>query len=221
MTKPQIREIAHSLGLKVADKLDSQEICFVPGNDYKAFLRSHLGENEFHRGEIYDVTGNFLGEHGGIEFFTIGQRRGLPGGSPQPRYVVDLDPATNRVIVGDADDLVTDEFEIDRANWICDIRQGFHGGANSCEPGVAGAPPSNRLEVTAKIRYSHPGARATLTQLEGGRANVRLHDPQRAVTPGQAAVFYDGDIVLGGGWISRGGGPERREAKSKEPAMVP
>ena len=79
MTKPQIREIAHSLGLKVADKIDSQEICFVPGNDYKAFLRSHLGENEFHRGGIYDVDGNFLGEHDGIEMFTIGQRKGLPG----------------------------------------------------------------------------------------------------------------------------------------------
>ena len=117
MTKPQIREIAHSLGLKVADKIDSQEICFVPGNDYKAFLRSHLGENEFHRGEIYDVDGNFVGEHDGIEMFTIGQRKGLPGGSPRPRYVVDLDPATNRVIVGDADDLICDEFEIDRVNW--------------------------------------------------------------------------------------------------------
>ena len=203
MTKPQIREIAHSLGLKVADKVDSQEICFVPGNDYKAFLRSHLGENEFHRGEIYDVAGNFLGEHDGIELFTIGQRKGLPGGSPRPRYVVDLDPATNRVIVGDADDLVTDEFEIDRGNWICDITQEFHGGANSCEPGVAGTPPSRRFEVTVKIRYSHPGTRATLTQLEDGRAHVRLHDPQRAVTPGQAAVFYDDDIVLGGGWICR------------------
>ena len=87
MQKPQIREIAHSLGLKVADKVDSQEICFVPGNDYKAFLRSHLGENEFHRGEIYDVDGNFVGEHDGIELFTIGQRKGLPGGSPRPRYV--------------------------------------------------------------------------------------------------------------------------------------
>src|SRR5438128_1984372 len=103
MTKPQIREIAHSLGLKVADKIDSQEICFVPGNDYKAFLRSHLGENEFQRGEIYDVAGNFLGEHEGIELFTIGQRKGLPGGSPRPRYVVELDPETNRVIVGYAD----------------------------------------------------------------------------------------------------------------------
>jgi tRNA-specific 2-thiouridylase len=190
MTKPQIRKIAHSLGLKVADKVDSQEICFVPGNDYKAFLRSHLGENEFHCGEIYDVAGNFLGEHDGIELFTIGQRKGLPGGSPRPRYVVDLDPATNRVIVGDADDLATDEFEIDRVNW--------HPMA-----GIDGAPCYNELECTVKIRYSHPGTRATLTQLEDRRAHVRLHDPQRAVTPGQAAVFYDGDIVLGGGWICR------------------
>jgi len=130
MTKPQIREIAHSLGLKVADKIDSQEICFVPGNDYKEFLRSHLGENEFHRGEIYDVDGNFVAEHGGIELFTIGQRKGLPGGSPRPRYVVDLDPASNRVIVGDADDLVCEEFEIDRVNWH---PAATVAGAGSCE----------------------------------------------------------------------------------------
>src|SRR5262249_53863029 len=96
MSKPQIREIARSLGLKVADKVDSQEICFVPGNDYKAFLRSHLGEKEFHRGGIYDLAGNFLAEHEGIELFTIGQRKGLPGGSPRPRYVVDIDPASSR-----------------------------------------------------------------------------------------------------------------------------
>jgi tRNA-uridine 2-sulfurtransferase len=207
MTKPQIREIAHSLGLKVADKIDSQEICFVPGNDYKAFLRSHLGEKEFHRGEIYDVAGNFLGEHDGIELFTIGQRKGLPGGSPRPRYVVDLDAATNRVIVGDADDLVTDEFEIDRANW-------------HRKTSVVGEPCYDELECTVKIRYSHPGTRATLTQLEGGRVRVRLHNPQRAVTPGQAAVFYDDDIVLGGGWICRSRHPERSEAKSKDPVMV-
>jgi tRNA-specific 2-thiouridylase len=192
LTKARIREIAHSLGLKVADKVDSQEICFVPGNNYKAFLRSHLGENEFHRGEIYDVAGNFLGEHDGIELFTIGQRKGLPGGSPRPRYVVDLDPATNRVIVGDADDLVTDEFEIDRVNWQAVLGVGNSGGSFEC---------------TAKIRYSHPGARATVTRLENERTHVRLHEPQRAVTPGQAAVFYDDDIVLGGGWICRG---ERR-----------
>ncbi|MFN2507989.1 MAG: tRNA 2-thiouridine(34) synthase MnmA [Chthoniobacterales bacterium] len=185
MSKPAIREIARDLGLKVADKADSQEICFVPGNDYKAFLRSHLGEGEFHRGGIYDLSGNFLAEHGGIEMFTIGQRKGLPGGSAQPRYVVDVDPATNRVIVGSAEDLVTEEFEIDRVNWVSR--------AASEEP----------LDVTVKIRYSHLGTRATLHPLSGARAHIELHEPQKAVTPGQAAVFYDGDLVLGGGWICR------------------
>jgi tRNA-specific 2-thiouridylase len=206
MTKPQIREIAHSLGLKVADKIDSQEICFVPGNDYKAFLRSHLGEAEFHRGEIYDVAGNFLGEHDGIELFTIGQRKGLPGGSPRPRYVVDLDPATNRVIVGDADDLVCGDFEIDRVNW---------------HP-VAGAAEKLSFEATVKIRYNHPGTCATVTPLGNDRAYVRLHDPQRAVTPGQAAVIYDDNIVLGGGWICRQTAchPQRSEAEPKEPAAI-
>jgi len=188
MTKSEIREIAHSLGLKVADKIDSQEICFVPGNDYKAFLRSHLGEKQFHRGEIYDVHGNFIAEHAGIELFTIGQRKGLPGGSPRPRYVVDLDPETNRVIVGDADDLACDEFEIDRVNW--------HPVAGIDDPG-------RPLEATVKIRYSHPGTPANVTPLENNRVRIRLHEPQRAVTPGQAAVIYDGDLVLGGGWICR------------------
>jgi tRNA-specific 2-thiouridylase len=199
MSKPQIREIAHSLGLKVADKIDSQEICFVPGNDYKAFLRSHLGEAEFHRGEIYNVDGNFIAEHDGIELFTIGQRKGLPGGSPRPRYVVDLDPETNRVIVGDADDLVCDEFEVDRVNW--------HPVAGIDDPSY-----STEIEATVKIRYSHPGTRATLMQLDNGRARIRLHEPQRAVTPGQAAVFYDGDVVLGGGWICRAEPARRCEA---------
>jgi tRNA-specific 2-thiouridylase len=224
LTKSHIREIARSLGLRVADKLDSQEICFVPGNDYKTFLRSRLGRSGFHRGEIYDVDGNFVGEHDGIELFTIGQRKGLPGGSLRPRYVVDLDPETNRVIVGDADDLVVDEFEIDRVNWICDIARGFHGGANSREPGVAGAPPSRRFEATVKIRYSHPGTPATVTLLENYRARIRLYEPQRAVTPGQAAVIYDDDIVLGGGWICRRTLchlEPRKLSGSRDLAMVP
>jgi len=184
MTKPEIREIARELGLKVADKVDSQEICFVPGNDYKAFLRSHLGEEEFHRGGIYDVSGKFLGDHEGIEMFTIGQRKGLPGGATGPRYVVDIDPDNSRVIVGTEEDLVREEFEVDRVNWI----QG---------------QPSGPVEGNVKIRYAHPGAAAVIEPLEGGRASVRLVEPQRAVTPGQAAVFYDGDTVLGGGWIVR------------------
>ena len=185
MSKSEIREIARSLGLRVADKVDSQEICFVPGNDYKTFLRSHLGEDDFHQGGIYDLKGNFVAEHGGIEMFTIGQRKGLPGGSAQPRYVVDIDPVTHRVIVGTAEDLISEAFEIDRVNWV------------SC--GMSPEP----MEVTVKIRYSHPGSKATLYPLPDNCARVELHEPQKAVTPGQAAVFYDGDMVLGGGWICR------------------
>jgi len=238
MTKPQIREIAYSLGLKVADKIDSQEICFVPGKDYKTFLRSHLGESEFHRGEIYDVAGNLLGEHHGIELFTIGQRKGLPGGFSRPRYVVDLDPATNRVIVGDADDLIRDEFEIDRVNWhpvaakactACSASPLDEGERTEVrgvpsQNGESGKPSPNPLpwegrgeqtrvhserrprssfEATVKIRYNHPGTPASVMPLENNRARIHLHEPQRAVTPGQAAVIYARDTVLGGGWICR------------------
>jgi tRNA-uridine 2-sulfurtransferase len=203
MRKPEIRKIAHSLGLKVADKIDSQEICFVPGNDYKAFLRSHLGENEFHRGEIYDVDGNFVGEHDGIELFTIGQRKGLPGGSARPRYVIDLDAKTNRVIVGDVDDLVCDEFKIDRTNWIGRDLTG------------------ENVELAVKVRYSHPGTPAKVTPLENHRARIRLHEPQRAVTPGQAAVIYDGDVVVGGGWICRGEPPRHYEPVRRSKSLVP
>ena len=213
MSKSEIRAIARKLGLKVADKPDSQEICFVPGQDYKAFLRSHLGEKQFHRGGIYDLDGNFIATHDGIEMFTIGQRKGLPGGSAQPRYVVDLDPETSRVIVGQAEDLLVEEFEIDRVNWIAP-RQNYsvtlaaNGGRSSCDAGLARARPSRgswegSVECTVKIRYNHPGTRATLVPLENRRARIRLHEPQKAVTPGQAAVFYDDDLVLGGGWICR------------------
>lgn len=184
MTKPEIRDIARSLGLRVAEKEDSQEICFVPGNDYKAFLRSHLGEEQFHRGGIYDLEGNFLGEHEGIEMFTIGQRKGLPGGSPTPRYVVDIDAETGRVIVGAEEDLLRGDFEVDNVNWI-------------------NGRPDGPVEAGVKIRYNHPGARALIVPGENHRALVRLETPQRAVTPGQAAVFYEGDRVLGGGWIVR------------------
>ncbi len=185
MSKSEIRGIARKLGLKVADKADSQEICFVPGQDYKAFLRGHLGAETFHRGGIYDRSGNFIAAHEGIEMFTIGQRKGLPGGSAQPRYVIDIDAETNRVIVGEADDLLVDEFEIERTNWI---------GRSALE---------SEREATVKIRYNHPGTAATISPLNENRARVRLREAQRAITPGQAAVIYDGDMVLGGGWICR------------------
>lgn len=184
MEKPAIRDIARQLGLKVADKVDSQEICFVPGNDYKAFLRQHLDESAFHRGGIYDKHGKRLGDHDGIELFTIGQRKGLPGGSPRPIYVVDIDPATNSVIVGEAEDLVTSEFTINHTNWL-------------------DGTPDGPFEVNVKIRYAHPGADAVVYPLENGEARLCLKVPQRAVTPGQAAVCYQGDRVVGGGWITR------------------
>ena len=155
-----------------------------------------MEEDEFHRGEIYDVDGNFVAEHEGIELFTIGQRKGLPGGASRPRYVVDVDPETNRVIVGDADDLVCDEFEIERVNWI------------------AADLPDENAQLTIKIRYAHPGTLATVTPLDDQRARIRLHEPQRAITPGQAAVIYDDDIVLGGGWICR------REPATRKQAIV-
>ena len=120
----------------------------------------------------------------------------------RPRYVVDLDPETNRVIVGDAEDLVCDEFEIDRMNW--------HPIAGVNAPGYSG-----EIEATVKIRYNHPGVAATMTPIENGRAHICLHEPQRAVTPGQAAVFYDGDIVLGGGWICRAERPGDRSGHSR------
>jgi tRNA-specific 2-thiouridylase len=186
MEKPEIRRIAHSLGLKVAEKADSQEICFVPGDDYKAFLRTHMEAGEFHPGGIYDKEGKLLGRHDGIELFTIGQRKGLPGGSRKPRYVIDIDPETRSVIVGDAEDLLTGEFEVSQVNWL-----------------DATALDGPR-EIEVKIRYSHSGALATLFPIDAaGRGRVILHVPQKAVTPGQAAVFYDGDRVLGGGWICR------------------
>jgi tRNA-specific 2-thiouridylase len=183
MEKPQIRAIARQLGLKTADKVDSQEICFVPGNDYKAFLKGHLDANEFHPGGIYDKAGHRLAEHEGIEMFTIGQRKGLPGGSAKPLYVIDIDPATRRVVVGDAEDLIVEEFEIDHSIWRCTTAEPF--------------------EATVKIRYAHPGAQATIYPIDAETARVRLHTPQRAVTPGQAAVCYQDDVVLGGGWICR------------------
>ncbi len=116
--------------------------------------------------------------------FTIGQRKGLPGGSPRPLYVVDIDPEHSRVIIGTDEELTREDFEIDHANWLID-------------------PPTGPTEVSVKIRYAHPGTPATVEPTEGGNFLVRLHEPQRAVTPGQAAVLYDGDRVVGGGWICR------------------
>jgi tRNA-specific 2-thiouridylase len=181
-TKSDTREVARHCQLKTADKEESMEICFVPDNDYRAFLQQAKLVQK-HRGEIVDLAGRVLGWHEGIEFFTIGQRKGLGISSPRPLYVVELDAAANRVIVGDDSALVRDAFTAERCNWI-----------------PFDSPPP-RFEAMVKIRYNHPGTPGTVALLGDGRFHVKLHSPQRAVTPGQAAVFYNDDLVLGGGWI--------------------
>lgn len=185
LTKSETRELAAEIGLKVADKEESMEICFVPENDYGRFLREMMGVKPA-EGEIVDTAGNVLGKHAGIENFTIGQRKGIRLAAAKPRYVVALEPEQNRVVVGDNEELLSDEFIAQNARWI---------------PFDA---PSGPVECRVKIRHNHhQGAPATVTVLEDGRALVKLHEPQRAVTPGQAAVFYEGDLVLGGGWIGK------------------
>ncbi len=182
-TKTDTRAVARACNLKTADKQESMEICFVPDNDYGRFLQqAKLAQK--HRGDIVDLDGRVLGHHQGIEFYTIGQRKGLGLSSPKPLYVLELDAAHNRVVVGHESALARSQFQVDRCNWI------------------PFDPPSGPLEATVQIRYHHPGTPATVTPLAGGRASVQLHTPQRAITPGQAAVFYQDDLVLGGGWIA-------------------
>jgi tRNA-uridine 2-sulfurtransferase len=183
-TKSDTRAVARHCQLKTADKEESMEICFVPDNNYGGFLQqANLVKK--HRGDITDVYGNVLGQHDGIEFYTIGQRRGLGITTPKPVYVVELDAENNRVVVGDESALDRDEFTATNCNW--------HPFDNLTGP----------IEVMAKIRYNHPGTPATLTPTGNGSVKVKLHAVQRAITPGQAAVFYQDDLVVGGGWIAR------------------
>jgi len=184
LNKTETRCVARNLELKTADKEESMEICFVPDKDYGRFLRqSNLVQS--HAGDIVNARGQVLGKHEGIEFYTVGQRRGLGISSPEPLYVVELDAANNRVVVGSECDLDRSEFEVERCNWIPFDH------------------PDGPLEVTAKIRYAHPGTPALVTPNAKGGARVTLRQAQRAITPGQACVFYQDDLVVGGGWICR------------------
>lgn len=181
-TKADTREVARECQLKTADKEESMEICFVPDKDYGKFLQqANLAQK--HRGEIVDTAGRILGHHDGIEFYTIGQRKGLGITTAKPVYVIELDAANNRVVVGDEALLDHDELIVERCNWI------------------PWETPPETIRATVKIRYNHPGTMATLTPLADGRTKIKLDVPQRAITPGQACVFYDDDLVLGGGWI--------------------
>ncbi len=202
LTKSDTREVARGCSLKTADKEESMEICFVPDNDYGGFLeKANLVSR--HKGHIVDVYGRKLGEHDGIEFYTIGQRKGLGISHPTPLYVVELDPDTNRVIVGGKELLEQTEFVVERCNWIP-----FQN-------------PPESFDVMAHIRYNHKGCPATIYPTPDGDARVVLHEAQRAVTPGQACVFYDEDVVVGGGWIARSGSRIEMIRRKGETESVP
>jgi tRNA-specific 2-thiouridylase len=184
LTKDAVREQARALGLVTADKPESQEICFIPDDDYRGFLRERIPE-AFGPGPIVDGQGTLLGRHAGLVNYTVGQRRGLGIASRRPLYVTALDPSRNAVVVGGPDEIEVEQVRAERVNFIA-------------MPGLAGP-----LAVTARIRHGHEPAPATLEPLEEGAVLVRFGRPQRAPAPGQSVVFYQGDLVVGGGVIAR------------------
>ncbi|HET8636825.1 MAG TPA: tRNA 2-thiouridine(34) synthase MnmA [Acidobacteriaceae bacterium] len=185
--KPQVREIAAQHNLALATKPDSQEICFIPGGDYKQFIDAYLEEQgetiPDTAGELVAVSGEVIGRHTGIHNFTIGQRKGLGVSSPNPLYVLQIDPSNHRVTIGAGAAATAPVVRALDVNWIS-------------IPGL-----SREMRVRVKIRHRHEPAWATLRSAGTNEVEAEFDEPQRAVTPGQAAVFYDGDEVVGGGWI--------------------
>ena len=179
--KDEIRRAAESLNLSVHDKQDSQEICFVPDDDYVRFVLNHRPELN-RPGDIIDIDGKVLGRHEGVFRYTIGQRRGLRVAAGYPIYVVKIDLSSNTVVLGPREALLKSELIADDLNWHED-------------------PPTTTARLDAKIRYAHQAAPVIVHPLEGNSVKVVFDTPQNAVTPGQAAVFYRDDIVVGGGWI--------------------
>ena len=196
MSKPEVRDVAREHSLAVADKSESQEICFVPDGNYAGFIDRYLkaedAENRLPgEGEIVSTTGEVVGHHAGIHRYTIGQRRGIGIAAERPLYVIGIDAPQNRVVVGEQNDLLAREFVAARVNWI------------------AFDNPREPVPSEVRVRYRHTPAPATITPMDNGRARVVFDEPQRAITPGQATVFYRGDEVLGGGWIVRSIAPQK------------
>jgi tRNA-specific 2-thiouridylase len=181
--KEEVRQIAARLGLKVAEKPESQEICFIPDGDYRSFVRPRLTPAEVQPGPMVHIDGTVVGRHQGLPFYTVGQRRGLGLAAAEPLYVTRLDPVHNTVVVGPRPATLGATFSVERVNWMC-------------------APPVQTVHTTVQIRYRHQPVAATVHPVASDRARIVLHEPQFAVTPGQAAVFYDGDTIIGGGWIT-------------------
>jgi tRNA-specific 2-thiouridylase len=186
MTKPEVREMARQAGLVIAEKPDSQEICFVPGGDYKTFIDAYLAEQgdalPDTAGELVTTGGEMVGEHAGIHNFTVGQRKGLGVATGSPLYVIQIKGDARQVVVGGSDELYTKTMRTKKNNLI------------------SVAELSEPMRVSIKIRHRHEPAGAVISR-DGDEIVAAFDEPQRAVTPGQAAVFYDGDVVVGGGWI--------------------
>jgi len=188
MTKPEVREQARRHGLALAEKPDSQEICFVPGGDYKKFLDAYLAEQGESlpdtAGELVTTNGEVIGEHSGIHNFTVGQRKGLGVATGSPLYVIQIKGETRQVVVGEGEQLYSRTLIARKLNWI------------------AVDDPQNPMRITAKIRHRHEAAPAVIEKTGHDEVLVTFDQQQRAITPGQATVFYDGEVVVGGGWIS-------------------
>lgn len=182
-SKEEIRQIAERKGLWVADKPDSQEICFIPDHDYAEFIKKHSGK-EPPPGNFVDLAGNVLGKHRGITHYTIGQRKGLNLSMGRPVFVVEIRQGSNEVVIGGGKDVFSDVLICKNLNWMA--VDGLYG---------------KSMEVTGKIRYSHKGAPCIIREIGSDAVECRFREPQRAITPGQAVVFYDGDYVVGGGVI--------------------
>ena len=182
-TKDEIRQIAEENGLEVAKKKDSMEICFIPDNDYAGFIERSV-ENVPGPGNFVDKDGNILGRHKGITHYTVGQRKGLNLAMGRPVFVTEIRPETGEVVIGDNEDVFSDRLICGNVNWMA--VDGLHG---------------EERTVMAKIRYSHKGAPCVIRELEDGRVECRFETLQRAITPGQAVVFYENDYVFGGGTI--------------------
>lgn len=188
MRKPDVREEARRSGLRLFEKPDSQEICFVPGGDYKQFLDAYLDEQgeaiPDTSGELVTSRGEVVGRHDGVHNFTVGQRKGLGIATGSPLYVLEIRAVSRQVVVGDGDELLSTGMRAKRLNWI------------------SIAEPRAPMRVRAKIRHRHEPAPATIETCGEDEVRVTFDEPQRAITPGQAVVFYDEDVVVGGGWIS-------------------
>jgi tRNA-specific 2-thiouridylase len=182
MTKKEVRRMAGKLGLKVHGKPESQEVCFVAENRYQAFLKKWIPK-KLRPGPIFDAESNKIGRHKGIPLYTIGQRRGMGIANENPLYVLSINAEDNSIVAGPDEALFKTELLGREAAW------------------VSGRIPKKPIEAHVKIRYNHPGDKALVSPLKGGRVKVVFEKPERAITPGQAAVFYDGDCVLGGAWI--------------------